>query len=758
MLPLEDRIEKIALLLDNASVHKTRILLNNIKLIFLLANTTSKLQDLDVRIIDNFKAHFRAQQYDRALCLYISKKLDNPNVYKMDQAQAMVFLANEWLKVKPEAINGMLPDLPRNFDNKFTDVSQLNLEADESEMIVCYTTSTTNNEETAEGNIDETEENDNTEQDEQRVDIVECKKRLREAYETIFMYEIPLDDLNRKLHSRIRMRLAELNKSKEQTDLRSYFINGKKYLRCTLKQNSERLLYIGKMVVEKVADGFCCPVCDRLYKSTVGFRNHLAVHGLCISLPADQKIIHPSNSSGGNSSDDLVESGKLSAHDIAVPASEQFDGASATCLTQSTLTSKKRKWLDYESTILATCDALTETEETKVDKLSIARLGRWAPITLSAPARQYHFLASPTTASAIMEDPDAGMWYMPLRVSPSHSFEAIDGDILLQAALMKLKMGKHLLRNRYVEFTKEDGVLLNKDWLLYPEMRYVCSQLLAGAILDSNSQFLLVNTVEPYGRYALDDAHHERRFTPASSTFPTSETPYGYVHVVLLLSMENGQNKLHISSRACDLLITSSLRIDQVSVNLGPETSHFTLCSGTRIFLDKKSRQQALDLMTGDHCCESQTMPFLYQLKQIRSKFHHLSTYTRCRASSDFGSRLEFQPCTIWTLSDQDSTQHSMSQEKLTSMVFQKIATQVVCNGVKALIKSDDLETIRSCTTGTTVDNFIRRIQELGNELQIIGNVPLNNILTDMTGLMTSGLRKNNDRKIEAITKEAYQC
>lgn len=319
-------------------------------------------------------------------------------------------------------------------------------------------------------------------------------------------------------------------------------------------------------------------------------------------------------------------------------------------------------------------------------------------------------------------------------------------------------MGKHLLRNRYVEFTKEDGVLLNKDWLLYPEMRYVCSQLLAGAILESNSQFLLVNTVEPYGRYALDDAHHERRFTPASSTFPTSETPYGYVYVVLLSSMENGQNKLHISSRACDLLITSSLRIDQVSVNLGPETSHFTPCSGTRIFLDKKSRQQALDLMTGDHCCESQTMPFLYQLKQIRSKFHHLSTYTRCRASSNFGSRLEFQPCTIWTLLDQGSTQHSMSQEKLTSMVFQKIATQVVCNGVKALIKSDDLETIRSCTTGTTVDNFIRRIQELGNELQIIGNVPLNNILTDMTGLMTSGLRKNNDRKIEAITKEAYQC
>ncbi|EIE79736.1 hypothetical protein RO3G_04441 [Rhizopus delemar RA 99-880] len=80
----------------------------------------------------------------------------------MDQAQAIFFLANAWLKISP-----------RNFDNKVTDVSQLNLEADESDMIVCYTANTTNNEEMAEGNVDETEENGNTEQDEQCVDIVE---------------------------------------------------------------------------------------------------------------------------------------------------------------------------------------------------------------------------------------------------------------------------------------------------------------------------------------------------------------------------------------------------------------------------------------------------------------------------------------------------------------------------------------------------------------------------------------------------------
>ncbi|EIE83342.1 hypothetical protein RO3G_08047 [Rhizopus delemar RA 99-880] len=129
----------------------------------------------------------------------------------MDQAQTMFFLANAWLKpveyptsalpLEEEIaaeLNGVLPDLPRSFDNKVTDISQLNLEADESEMI-----------KRQKGNIDETEKNDNTEQVEQRVDIVECKKRLREAYETILMYKVPLDDLGRKLHRRIRIRMTD---------------------------------------------------------------------------------------------------------------------------------------------------------------------------------------------------------------------------------------------------------------------------------------------------------------------------------------------------------------------------------------------------------------------------------------------------------------------------------------------------------------------------------------------------------------------
>lgn len=250
----------VALLLDNATVHKVNVALTNTKLVFLPANTTSKLQPLDAGIIANFKAHFRAHQYDRALSLFLTNKLDNRNVYAMDQVQAMYYIAASWLKVTPdtlkncwrhtnilgfmdknhaiessdvqfpnkpldleqavvEGLNSIISELPGNNDEVYH-VSELDLETDESSMILTEPTGT-------DGIAQDEEEDEEEAEETEGVEIDLCKKRLREAYETILEYEIPLDDLDRQFHRRVRMRLAdsraEYIRSKNQTDLRSYF-------------------------------------------------------------------------------------------------------------------------------------------------------------------------------------------------------------------------------------------------------------------------------------------------------------------------------------------------------------------------------------------------------------------------------------------------------------------------------------------------------------------------------------------------------
>jgi hypothetical protein len=62
-----------------------------------------------------------------------------------------------------------------------------------------------------------------------------------------------------------------------------------------------------------------------------------------------------------------------------------------------------------------------------------------------------------------------------------------------------------------------------------------------------------------------------------------------------------------------------------------------------------------------------------------------------CRSSSTIASRLEFQPATTWTLSDQESNQAAMSQEKIGSLLFKVIATQVINHGRDAAL---DLQTM----------------------------------------------------------------
>lgn len=92
---------KILLLLDNAGCHSTDIIgkYSNIKVLFLPPNTTSKLQPLDVGIIQNFKLHYR-----KLFLRYVLTKIDQCLVAtevsnSISIPQAIRWIAQAWKKV-----------------------------------------------------------------------------------------------------------------------------------------------------------------------------------------------------------------------------------------------------------------------------------------------------------------------------------------------------------------------------------------------------------------------------------------------------------------------------------------------------------------------------------------------------------------------------------------------------------------------------------------------------------------------------------
>ncbi|KAG1148293.1 hypothetical protein G6F37_003525 [Rhizopus arrhizus] len=129
-----------------------------------------------------------------------------------------------------------------------------------------------------------------------------------------------------------------------------------------------------------------------------------------------------------------------------------------------------------------------------------------------------------------------------------------------------------------------------------------------------------------------------------------------------------------------------------------------------------------------------------------------------CRSVSTISSQLELQPLTIWTLSDQESSQPSISQEKIGSLLFREIATQVIKDGENAAL---ELKTLLKLITKTKKDSTVNKILikihllfKEQDQITIIDNKLLNSQLTDLANGI--GNKRENDKKIEDISKALY--
>ncbi|CEP09839.1 hypothetical protein, partial, partial [Parasitella parasitica] len=212
---------------------------------------------------------------------------------------------------------------------------------------------------------------------------------------------------------------------------------------------------------------------------------------------------------------------------------------------------------------------------------------------------------------------------------------------------------------------------------------------------------LLINTIEVYGRFRTIDSHYERFSIKKNMLLPNSlpSNNTRYKNVCLTTIRDSDGVKLLVGTKVFNGLVTSSTRIDkELLPEVGPTTSNFVLnkedARMIEIYIEETAWYDAKKLAEDESAQEIYSFNILYQLRQLRSKFHHYSTYFSCRGSSTDTNDHVMQPYTVWTYWNFDNQNDEYSDGRIASKLFQDIAIRVIKFQESATIEEKQMRTI----------------------------------------------------------------
>ncbi|CEI88302.1 hypothetical protein RMCBS344292_02693 [Rhizopus microsporus] len=247
---------------------------------------------------------------------------------------------------------------------------------------------------------------------------------------------------------------------------------------------------------------------------------------------------------------------------------------------------------------------------------------------------------------------------------------------------------QHVMNCTYIELTNDMTTFLNQDWSTHKSMRYDCNRILARSILldGLTGKALLVNCVEVFGRRRTLDAHRESFRTKNGRSTCTSIPPEGtkYKNVYPTTITDADGTKLVIGTKTFNALVTSSLRLDALfDPEIGPGTASFDLrdspqAKNTAIFIKESAWKAAVEIAQNNNAASIIPYDLIYQLRQLRTRFHQQSTYFLCRASNETVDNLAARLYTIYTLAEWNNVNDN-ADYRTTSKLFRTIAINVIC-------------------------------------------------------------------------------
>ncbi|KAI9481143.1 MAG: hypothetical protein EXX96DRAFT_634944 [Benjaminiella poitrasii] len=291
----------------------------------------------------------------------------------------------------------------------------------------------------------------------------------------------------------------------------------------------------------------------------------------------------------------------------------------------------------------------------------------------------------------------------------------------------------HIINSDYFELDHNIAKFLNQNWSLFPNLRFACSRALVGAVFlnPSTNKALFVNCIEIYGRRRSIDSHRESFRTVNEQSAPSSLPP-NYIRLRLDISAEP---------------------------EIGPNTTSILLdtrekSANARIFIKKTAWNAAIELSKADRICSITPYDVVYQPHQLRTRFHHLSTYFMCRAFNDNADDIRSRPYTIFTLTDWDNGAND-TDYRVESKILQDIAMSVIQSGHSAtLFKDKFLRLMARLKSDKVMQKYFKAIAKLfdSDSLKIIGNKELNIILQNITESLNTPIAKVNESAKQVVT------
>ncbi|KAI8058725.1 hypothetical protein BDF21DRAFT_390464 [Thamnidium elegans] len=317
---------------------------------------------------------------------------------------------------------------------------------------------------------------------------------------------------------------------------------------------------------------------------------------------------------------------------------------------------------------------------------------------------------------------------------------------------------RQLSHDSFIPLNQNHIDILNTTWNKKKYMKSASLQLLAGSVIVTNFKAIMVNCLEVYSRIPSLEAHAEKEESYLENSLPTTSSQYSNLSIVKLNN--DNSNNLIIGTEISNFLVTSSIRLDDDSIlpELGPTTAKFDVTNATRIYISKDS------ITKYNQIIESKMHKYVmkhevYNLKQVRSKFHRPSIYSYSRGFSLFTHSLNNVPVTVFTA--RDCKYISNKEAKVASGILQEVAWCVLeGDGKLDIINFKSLISSLPKDANATFSLCVKSIEKMyDNEehLQVINNSSLNSVLEILANFVSNNGITLANKKIAETVRDIFK-